>query len=83
MAPELDEVKVRPWLRGQHAVVRQVEEEQVRYLLHVTPKESLDTYLQLRQVVQGHVESTVDPSPVLLAMRRLLGRFTRQQDRLT
>ena len=82
MATEWHEVNVRRRLRGQRAVVRQVEEERVRYLLRVTPKESLDTYLQLHQVVQGHAESVVDPSPLLVAMRRLLDRFTRQQDKL-
>jgi hypothetical protein len=82
MPIELDEVKARRWLRGQQAAARQVEEERVRYLLHVTPQESLDTYLQLLQVAPGHVGVVAEPSQMLLAMRRLLDRFVRQQEKL-
>lgn len=69
--PTLDEQAVKSWLQGQRMATQRMEAERTARLLTLTPEESLRTYLEL----QPDPLSSPEPSPVLIAMRRLLGLY--------
>lgn len=71
----LDEQAVKSWLRGQRFAAERVEAERVCRLLALTPEESLQMYLELYPggCWLGGIPG---PSPVLMAMRRVLSRYT-------
>jgi len=73
MVPTLDGQAVRDWLAGQRAAAERIAAERVRFLLALTPKRSLQTYLELWNLRAG--EQLRSPSPLLLAMRRALARL--------
>ncbi len=72
MGRALDRAAVQRWLRGQRAAARVTEGERVRFLLALTPEESLAVYLSLRRVRPRSGDS--GPSPLLTAVRRALAK---------
>jgi hypothetical protein len=66
-----NERDVRVWLEGQRIAALKIEQERVRTLLELTHKEALQIYQGLLQI-SPHPRSLEEPSPLLMAMRRLL-----------
>lgn len=79
MRQALDKQAVKDWLAGQRAAAKRVKTERVRFLLTLTPKLSLQIYLDLwNQVARVQHAS---PSPLLVAMRRVLARAAQEKGR--
>jgi len=64
---------VKRWLRGQRAAGRLVERERARTLATLTPQESLLIYLDLKAA--SPQDADCGPSPMLMAVRRVLDRY--------
>ncbi|MCS6935953.1 MAG: hypothetical protein NZ610_04825 [Candidatus Bipolaricaulota bacterium] len=71
MATKLDRTLVTRWLEDQQAAAQRIEEERVHFLLNLSPEQALTLYLTLPYPKDTH---RMQPSPVLLAMRRALAR---------
>jgi len=77
----MDKNAVDRWRRGQAAASKRIEEERTRRAAAMTPAQSLRIYLSL-QSVPRRKSSLREPSPVLIAMRRLLdGRANKAKAR--
>ena len=68
---------VKRWLRGQRAAGRLVARERARALVALTAQESLDIYLSLKSASSQEADS--GPSPMLMAVRRVLDRYARRK----
>ena len=78
MGTKLAETEVRKWLRGQKVATQWIEAERTRFLLQVTPGESLRIYQSLQDLVSDGRNRT-EPSPLLWKMRQALDRYARQR----
>ncbi len=72
MAP-LDEAAVQRWLQDQQAAHSSIERERIRRLLALTPQEAQRIYLSLSEGWLSYTDR-MEPSPLLMAMRRVLAR---------
>jgi len=67
-----DKAEVRRWLRGHKAAERVIERERAQELARMTPEESLRIYLKLKEAAPD--DPNAGPSPMLMAVRRILNR---------
>jgi hypothetical protein len=74
MKPSLNKRQIQEWLRGQRAAEQRVERERAEFLLNLTPAEALRLY-ESSSAVQDSNLHREEPSPLLMAMRRLLERY--------
>lgn len=73
MAAKPDKAKVRGWVRGHRDAERLIKRERMRELASMTPEESLRIYLQLKDAAPD--DPNAAPSPMLMAVRRVLDRY--------
>ena len=72
MTTKPDKAEVRRWVRGHRAAERLIERERIRELARMTPEESLRIHLQLKEAAPD--DPNAGPSPMLIAVRRILNR---------
>jgi len=70
---QLNKQDVLNWIKGQKAAEEINRQDRVKFLLKLTPEQSLKIYLQLNQFGKHEYQY---PSPLLVAMRELLKRYT-------
>jgi len=78
MGTNLTEAEVKKWLRGHKVAMQWVEEERARFLLQLTPQESLRIYLSLQNPVKDG-RNRAEPSPLLWKVRQALERHARRK----
>ena len=78
MGTKLAETEVKKWLRGHRVAMQWIEEERARFLLQLTPQESLRIYLSLQNSVKDGRNRT-EPSPLLWKVRQALERHARRK----
>lgn len=69
----LNAAAVRRWLADQQAAHSYIERERIRRLLALTPQEAQRIYLALSEEWLSYTDR-MEPSPLLLAMRRALAQ---------
>lgn len=73
MEIKLAETEVKKWLRGHRVAMQWIERERARFLLQLTPQESLRIYLSLQNSVKDG-RNRKEPSPLLWKVRQALER---------
>ncbi|HET6455907.1 MAG TPA: hypothetical protein VFI02_15995 [Armatimonadota bacterium] len=78
-APRLDKNEVRKWLEGQKAAEREIARERARYLRNLTPEESWRIYLSLKEISPD--DPHAGPSPMLMAVRKVLKKYAESKEK--
>jgi hypothetical protein len=74
MGTRLRKSEVLCWLAGQREAEKVIEKERVRSLLNRSADESWNIYLSLTEDELRNPQQTLEPSYVLMSMRRVLAR---------
>ena len=77
--PKLDKKEVQNWLKGQKAAEREIAKERARYLRNLTPDESWRVYLSLKEISPD--DPHAGPSPMLMAVRKVLQKYAESKER--
>ena len=77
--PKLDKKQVREWLNGQKAAQREIAKERARNLQSITPEESLRIYLSLKEISPD--DPHAGPSPMLMAVRKVLQKYAESKEK--